>query len=283
MVDIERLTLTGADGGQCRVTCCGPAGDGPPVVLVHGMFTDRRFWLSERGIGLAAYLAECGHPVYILQRRGLSDGPDCGGARLGLYEHMTHDMPAMAALVAERHARPAFWIGHSFGGVTAARGLARHVAPEAIAGLVLLASQYQKSKRMLDWPGNLATRGLVRLRGHLPARTVGLGPVNEPAAAALDACDWVTRGRRSSLIAADLARLSCPVLALSGSADKVDPPPGCRAFVDATPSPDTTFMEAGTAHGYTRNYDHPGIVVSKDAQREIWPLIGHWMSDRTTR
>ena len=70
---------------------------------------------------------------------------------------------------------------------------------------------------------------------------------------------------------------------LSGSADKVDPPPGCRAFVDATPSPDTTFMEAGTAHGYTRNYDHPGIVVSKDAQREIWPLIGHWMSDRTTR
>ncbi len=283
MVDIERLTLAGADGGQCLVTVCGPAGDGAPVVLMHGMFTDRRFWLSERGIGLAAYLAEHGHPVYILQRRGLSDGPDCVGARLGLAEHMAHDIPAMAALVAERHGRPAFWIGHSFGGVTAARGLARHVAPDAIAGLVLLASQYEKAKRMLDWPGNLVTRGLARLRGRLPARAVGLGPVDEPAAAAIDACDWVARGRRSSIIRDDLARLSCPVLAISGNADKVDPTPGCRAFVDATQSLDTTFMEAGTAHGYAQNYDHPGIVVSKDAQREIWPVIGDWLADRTMR
>tara|TARA_B100002052_G_scaffold27576_1_gene21271 strand:+ start:3762 stop:4628 length:867 start_codon:yes stop_codon:yes gene_type:complete len=281
---VERVdhVLGAPDGGACRITRVGGlTAKRAPVVLMHGMFTDRRFWLSDRDIGLAAYLAERGHQVYILQRRGLSDGPDCGRARLGLVEHMTYDVPAMDDWVAARHDQPAFWIGHSFGGVTAARALARHVAPDRLGGLVLLASQYQHAKRMLDWPGHILTRGLVRLRGHLPARSVGLGPVDEPAAAARDACDWVAQGRRSGLIRDDLARLACPLLAVSGSADRVDPTAGCRAFASATASRDSTFIEAGVAHGYARDYDHPGIVISKDAQREIWPLIGDWLAARS--
>ena len=45
------LTRVGLAGQQaCR---------GEPVVLLHGSFSNRRFWLSPRGIGLAAFRAGC--------------------------------------------------------------------------------------------------------------------------------------------------------------------------------------------------------------------------------
>src|SRR5690554_7096596 len=44
-IALHRVETAGAD--QARLV----------VVLLHGAFTNRRFWLSQRGKGLAAYLA----------------------------------------------------------------------------------------------------------------------------------------------------------------------------------------------------------------------------------
>ncbi|MES1955495.1 alpha/beta fold hydrolase [Salinisphaera hydrothermalis] len=284
MADVRPLSvseevLTGDDDGAFRILRVDASAErhGAPVVLVHGMFTDRRFWLSEREVGLAAYLARAGHPVTIVQRRGLSDSPRCIRRR-GLVEHLSQDLPAVARRVARSHERPAFWVGHSFGGVLAARAIATQLAGEAVAGLVLLASQYQVGKRMLDRPANLATKTLTRVLGHLPARAAGLGPVDEPAAAVFDACDWV-ESRRGTGFDTELAAIRTPVLAISGAADRVDPSAGCRRFIEAIGSSDKTFWLAGRAEGFETDYDHPGIVVSKPARREIWPRIAAWLAE----
>lgn len=271
--------LTGDDGGVFRILRVDASAErhGAPVVLVHGMFTDRRFWLSERGVGLAAYLARAGHPVIVVQRRGLSDSPRCT-QRHGLIEHLTCDLPVVARRVARAHERPAFWIGHAFGGVLAARAIATRLPSETVAGLVLLASQYEVGKRMLDWPGNRVTKTITRVLGHLPARAAGLGPVDEPTAAAFDACAWV-ESRREAGFRAELARIQTPVLAISGAADRVDPTEGCRRFIEPIASPDKTFLIAGREYGFESDYDHPGIVVSKPARREIWPRIAAWLTE----
>ena len=165
-----------ADGGCCRITVVEAVGvaQRAPIVMLPGMFTGRRFWLSERGIGLAAFLARRGYPAVIVQRRGLSDSPGCD-ARAGLEEHLAHDLPAVQATVTQRFGASAFWIGHSFGGVMGARAAATCLDASRIAGLVLFASQYEVGKRMLDWPGQLLTRGLARTLGYFPARAAGLG------------------------------------------------------------------------------------------------------------
>ena len=271
--------LTGDDGGAFRILRVDASAErhGAPVLLVHGMFTDRRFWLSEREVGLAAYLARAGHPVIVVQRRGLSDSPRCTRRR-GLAEHLAHDLPVVARRVARSHERPAFWIGHSFGGVLAARAVATRLPASSVAGLVLLASQYEIGKRMLDRPANLATKTMTRVLGHLPARAAGLGPVDEPAAAVLDACAWV-ESRRGTGFGAELARIHTPVLAISGAADRVDPSEGCRRFVESIASTDKTFWLAGRAQGFETDYDHPGIVISKPARREIWPRIAAWLAE----
>lgn len=274
-------TVAAADGGGCALTRvrAEAAATRAPVVMLPGMFSGRRFWLSDGGVGLAAYLARCGHPVFIVQRRGLSDSPACAG-RPGMNEHIAHDLPAVQAAVSAIAAPPAFWVGHSFGGVMAARAAAEHLDAGRIAGLVLFASQFEVGKRMLDWPGCLLTRGVARLRGHFPARAAGLGPENEPVAAIEDATDWVVRGRREPALRAPLARITAPVLAISGAADRVDPSIGCERFIGHFASRDRTFIRAGRGNGYARDYDHPGIVVSRDARREIWPRVADWMAAR---
>lgn len=280
-LQIHTETIAAADDGCCALTCV-QARDTPckaPVIMIPGMFTGRRFWLSDRGIGLAAWLAEHGYPAYIVQRRGLSDSPACD-VRAGLIEHAKYDLPAVQAYVAQRHAQPAFWVGHSFGGVMAALATARYLDTARVAGLVLFASQFEAGKSMLDWPGYLPTRGLARLLGYFPAWAAGLGPENEPAAALMDATHWVATGRRESYLRDTLAGITAPVLALSGAADRIDPSSGCEQFIGHFASRDKTFLQAGTATGFSVDFDHPGIVVSKPARDEIWPRVTDWLDQR---
>ncbi|MES1938668.1 hypothetical protein T5B8_00425 [Salinisphaera sp. T5B8] len=280
---VETQTVTGADGGCCQIThvLAEAVNARAPVLLVPGMFTGRRFWLSDKQIGLAAYLARRGYPGVIVQRRGLSDSPASPG-RAGLIEHVKYDLPAVQRHLQAQDPRPAFWIGHSFGGVMSALACARYLEAEAVAGLVLFASQFEVGKRMLDWPANRLTRGLARLLGYFPARAAGLGPENEPTAAMMDATHWVETGRRQDYLRATLARVTQPVLALSGAADRVDPSAGCERFIGHFSSTDTQFERAGISHGYSVDFDHPGIVVSKPAQAEIWPRVADWLDTHTS-
>src|SRR5690606_36740903 len=43
---------------------------GVPVILLHGSFSNRRFWYSPKGIGPGAYLARAGFDVWIAEMRG---------------------------------------------------------------------------------------------------------------------------------------------------------------------------------------------------------------------
>ncbi|HLD64490.1 MAG TPA: alpha/beta fold hydrolase, partial [Pseudomonas sp.] len=43
---------------------------GVPVVLVHGSFSNRRFWYSPKGLGLGPFLARAGFDVWIVEMRG---------------------------------------------------------------------------------------------------------------------------------------------------------------------------------------------------------------------
>ena len=55
------LTRMGLPGREQR---------GAPVILVHGSFSNRRFWYSPKAIGLGPYLARAGFDVWIPEMRG---------------------------------------------------------------------------------------------------------------------------------------------------------------------------------------------------------------------
>jgi pimeloyl-ACP methyl ester carboxylesterase len=102
-------------------------GDGPPLVLVHGLGGTVENWRAL-GPSLAA-----GHRVLV---------PDLPGHGHSEPLAEAHDVDALAEVVvaiadAERIS-DAVWIGHSLGGVVALRAAALH--PDAVRGLVLAAA-----------------------------------------------------------------------------------------------------------------------------------------------
>lgn len=274
---IEERGLTAPDGGRLRVTVLETRPDAArsPVVYLPGMFSTRAFWRSDRGVGLAAHLADQGHPGLIVERRAR----DCG-ARPGLEEHLRHDLPLAQAVVEQRWGRPAFWMGHSFGGVLAARACAEALDAARVRGLVLFAAQFEVGKQPLHPPMSWLVLLMARALGRFPARRLGLGPKDEPPAAMADAARMVTEGRRRPALRRALRRITAPVLAISGMADEVDPTPGCRRFIEHFASEDSHFVAAGREQGFRNDFGHPDIVASKAAAAEIWPLVTAWIDAR---
>ncbi|MGB1580611.1 MAG: alpha/beta fold hydrolase [Nevskiales bacterium] len=273
--------LEADDGGRIAITRIAADPKLPKraaVVLVPGMFSNRHFWVSPKGIGLAAAVAAAGSPVWLIERRGLGRSGKPDKARAGLNEHLHVDLPLVQKHVQGIDPGPAIWGGHSFGGVIATRAVAETLDSRLIGGLLLFAAQVEVDKKLLCWPWNLYLRAIARLFGRFPSRKLGLGPEDEPIAAIDDACTWRMNTQRGGNLLAPLVNIHCPVFAFAGGADDRDPPAGCEKLLSHMSSPDKRYVLLSKNNGYSQDYDHPGIVVSKAAAKEVWPQVVDWLA-----
>jgi len=120
-------------------------GHGTPVVLCHGMGSNRFNMDGPGRHSMARHLQRAGYDVWVLELRGagrshrrLRIPPVAYGWTFEDYVH--HDVPAALRLVRELTGRPRIlWVGHSLGGMVAYAALMTPTA-DAFAGVVTLAS-----------------------------------------------------------------------------------------------------------------------------------------------
>ena len=211
------------------------AGEGPPVLLVHGLS------------GAAANWSELA-PALARRRRVLApDLPGHGGSA-PLPAAPTLDAYAERVRIVAEHAGllPAAVVGHSLGGLVALRLALRH--PQAVTALVLAAPAGISSatRRAQFWltvfgysrPGRLVAplRGVLGARPGLRAAVFNRWQVSDPRSLSAQAVesllaphelhtDVVTAGRvlvRDDPRAA-LAAVGCPCLVLWGASDRQVP------------------------------------------------------------
>jgi pimeloyl-ACP methyl ester carboxylesterase len=109
------------------------AGDGPPVVLCHGITATRRYVLHG-----SRALERAGHAVVSYDARGHGESdPAPQGQGYG-YPELVDDLEAVVA--AEVGEEPFVLCGHSMGAHTAVAYALRH--PERLAGLVVIGPVY---------------------------------------------------------------------------------------------------------------------------------------------
>ncbi len=267
--------------GGCRLYHHRPGAPSKrTVVVAHGMFSGARDLRR-----LSAYLAEAGHDVWAFDFRGhgasspLSEDEDFEAACL----HDVHDVIAEI----RRHvgARPLTWVGHSGGGLAALMHLVRRPqAHDEIERLVLVASQATHAgsaaanrARLL---GILA--GLLVLR-RVEGRRFGVGPGAETRAVLRQWCLWNLRGRWTGHDGLDylhgLRDIRIPTLALSGTGDRfIAPPDGCEALRQHLGGREMRYLECGPRTGFGTAYGHAGLLCSRPAAREVWPLILDWIA-----
>ncbi len=154
-----------------------------PVLLCHGMASNRWDMDGPGRISLARYLVRFGYDVWVVELRGAgrSTRPSWwNGKRYGWHfeDYVYHDAPALLRKVLrETGARQVHWVGHSMGGMIA-YALLMSPVHDKIASAVTLGSPTMSDvgHPMLDF--GLPYRALLR---YLPPR-VPLGTLARLAA-----------------------------------------------------------------------------------------------------
>jgi pimeloyl-ACP methyl ester carboxylesterase len=183
VTDPTRHYVATRDGWRVTLYHRPPAegGDGVPVVLCHGMGSNRFNMDGPGRASLARYLQARGYDVWILELRGAGRS-----RRLVRWppvrfqwtfeDYVHHDVPAALALVRQLSGRErVLWVGHSLGGMVAYASLMTPVA-DAFAGVATLGSpgmtdvgdetldRWVSARRLLRLaPARIPTRALARL------------------------------------------------------------------------------------------------------------------------
>lgn len=237
---------------------------------------------------MGAYLADQGFDVWIPELRGHGLSPKGDAfSKINAEDQIRYDLPAIQDHVFRITRAPAFWIGHSFGGLFIIASLSmRWLRQEIVRGMVTFGSQISFGDTYLKIPPlTWILRLLLRIVGYLPAPKLGLGPEIEPAGVILETIRWKKLFGKWTNSEGDsywpgLNDIRIPVMSFAAADDKNDPAEGCRLIHDEYGSRDKAFFVLGIRDGFVKDYDHVGMVVSKEAQSEVWPKVGGWMRER---
>lgn len=257
---------------------------GTPVILLHGSFSNRRFWYSPRGIGLGAYLARAGFDVWIAEMRGHGLSPRNQAYKYNtVADYARYDLPAIAAFVREQSGQVPHWIGHSLGGITLAAALGgQYLDEQSATSVALFGSQISRIYWPLkvppvEWGSRLLLKGFHHVSGARFKR----GPEDEPIGLALESLRWHRLFGRFGDADKDwwggLAESRVPLLAVAAAGDLQDPTWACRKLYEQAASAPRSFVELGKSAGFSSDFGHVEMLVSKEAQAEVWPLAAHWL------
>jgi 3-oxoadipate enol-lactonase len=232
--------------------CEMPQGKGEPLVLVHGLGGSTNTWFPQMGVLRRDF------QVFAYDFAGAGRSPVGDG--IAIARHVA-DLTSMVERSGQGRVHLA---GHSMGTVVCQHYAAAH--PDRVASLVLLGGFPEPSD---------AARAALRDRA-AKARAEGMAPVadaivtagtaddtkvNQPAAAAFvreslmaQPAEGYARNCEAlaEATAADLSRIACPVLLLTGDQDRTAPPEVARAMASGLRNP------------------------RANAQVQILPGCGHW-------
>lgn len=289
MSDEPALMVRADDGVDLALYRVNGGGRGaPPLLMVHGTFSNRTFFFGAGERGLGHHLAARGHDVWVLELRGHGRSGDAGRRHRWQFEDwIRRDAPAaVAGVLAATGRERLVWIGHSAGGVIgyAFAGLGQ-AGSGALAALVTAGSPAPTGLGLVQYPMAAAGLTLSRMMGRFPARLLGIGPEDEHPGIFGQWMRWNLRGRwqgdDGTDYYANARRVGVPLLALSGGGDWLIAPPAlCRDLAEATASADRTIVACGRGTGFREDYNHHRLIASSAARAEVWPLIGDWIAAR---
>jgi pimeloyl-ACP methyl ester carboxylesterase len=280
--------VTAEDDVEIAVTRLGSGdehGTGEPAILVHGTFCRRSFWISDKGFGLGPYLRERGYDVWIPELRGHGRSPrDARYRNWSAEDQMRFDLPAVQRLVATETRKRAHWVGHSWGGVAIIGSIGGEwLASDQMKSAVVLGANITEGDAWLKRPLPRAMAwGLLTVLGRVPAGLFRLGPEPESRGYMLDFFRW--KGPNAQWRTEDgrdywdgIRHATVPLLTFAAANDRMDPVPGCRFLFDAFGSQQKEWILLGTDEGFSKDYGHVEMVISKEASKEVWPRIGDWL------
>jgi pimeloyl-ACP methyl ester carboxylesterase len=212
-------------------------GEGPPVVLLHGLTCHLGYWLR-----VMPHLA--GLRVVALDFRGHGLSEHTGSYRFADYEHDLFELLDGLGLDSAPIA------GHSLGGYVALSAATRSDRIARVLAIDVKCDWTEDDEALAGRSGNASQRveadreaALTRLAKSIAPVALGADELETLAERSLEPVEegWLLRWDRRVLASepvdpfAFLRRVSCPVQVLAGAQSDVMPPERARRFADAIP------------------------------------------------
>jgi pimeloyl-ACP methyl ester carboxylesterase len=313
----ERHTAPTRDGWGLALYRYRPAagGSAEPVLLCHGLLSNRfNVDLDERH-SLARHLRRAGFDAWVMELRGHGGSRRLAGNRdrprdWSIDEYVRLDLPAAVDYVNRNTGgRGVHWVGHSLGGMILYAACALDLAPairsavladahadfrplrgrRALARLCALLAPAAPPALLVPFalvlgrlsPSVLLARFGIRSRRALldlvANGVAGLGSarVADHLARVLDEGRFVSFDGRIDY-EAGIGRIHFPVLQLA-AADRLSPEGVARSLVERAPAGLGEYLRLGRGEGYSEEYTHFTVLLGENAPREVFPRIADFL------
>ncbi|MEM7181979.1 MAG: alpha/beta fold hydrolase [Spirochaetota bacterium] len=253
-----------------------------PILMTHGA-------CSNAGVCslLARYLVNHGLDVWVFEWRGHGQSPK-------LYANPDFDtvakndlVPVIETVVSESKKQNFFWVSHSGGGLKFLMALGLYPEYQKyVKGYITLASQATEGFRSSFSSQMVILQGLLvnTILPSFPGKLLKIGPENEYGALMQQWFFWNIRKRWDSKEGFDylqaLKQMIFPCLFLSSSKDTVAPSSGVAALYEKVASIDKNHIICGKEQGFENDFSHASVFTSKQAHKEIYPILFQWLQER---
>ena len=292
-----------------------------PIILCHGMLSNRFNVDLDQQTSLARFLREAGFDVWIMELRGHGGSRRAQGARSRGFDwafddYVRKDVPA--AIRSVRHLTGALrvhWFGHSMGGVLlyAACALDGFSAAIASAALSDAPATFRPLRRgvgiarcygrlvpvvppalVLPFLGTLAWLfpGIMRRRYGFSGRARIMRLLSNAiipwgsSRVLLQFCDMIGSGRFVSMDGSmdyetGASRISFPLFVLS-SARKIMSEDAVIAGLERAGSACKRYVRFTRAHGCAEDTTHSNLILSETSRDEVFPGIRDWFLEHSS-
>ncbi len=322
----ETHTARTDDGWDLALHRYRPAPGGPPparepVIVCHGLLSNRfNVDLDERH-SVARHLRAGGFDVWVMELRGHGRSVRARTGRLWPFDwtiddYVRHDLPAVIEYVCrETGADSVHWVGHSLGGMilyaACALGLTGRIRSAVMTDVPADMSLIRSRKLagvlygkivpiippflfipfvlVLGWisPRLLLPKYGIRSRRTM-LRIVANGIVDVGSSrVALHLARILRRGRFVSWdgavdYEAGLDRIHFPIMQLA-AARRRSPEQTVRALIERAPVTHKAYVRLGRSEGFSEDYNHFTVLRGERAPEEVFPIIDDFLRRHSTR
>ena len=266
---------------------------GTPILMLHGAIENGLIFYTEKGKGLACYLAAQGFDVYVadLRGRGQSTPIINADSDFGQYEAITQDIPLFLDYITKKTSKAMHIVAHSWGGVLMASCLARY--PEKLSQVLsntcfgtkrrVTVKSVEKFLKVNMFWNNIAPK-LAKKKGFLDAKKYGFGSDNETRKSLEHSVAWVKKGDwvdpHDDFDYQQAAKnlLWPPSWHFTGVKDRVlGHVKDVKRFIGESNNHQSKFTLLSKKNGNALDYDHINILTHPLAVTDQFPLLVEWL------
>ena len=266
---------------------------GVPIFMLHGLIENGFIFYTEKGKGLACYLAEQGFDVYVadLRGRGKSLPAINSQSTFGQHETITCDIALFLEKIQSINPQKMHLIAHSWGGVLISSFLARYpnwldkVHSKTCFGTKrVVTAKTMEAYFKLGFMWRYIAPILAKKNGYFDAKKFRFGSDSETKKSLEESITWVIPGKWHDLndgfdyYTAAQNITWPPTWHLTGISDyALGHQQDVQLFIDECNNRNAKFSVLSKQAGNQVNYDHINILTHPNTVNDHFPKLALWL------